>query len=780
MNSSQKIVPYIITVITLLLGQGVYAQVPQGINYQAIIRDAGGAPHALSTADVRITYSNGGGSFQEEFLAQPTNQFGVLTITLGSDNVAGFQGFDWKDVPVTVQVEANTGGGYVLIGNVPFVSVPYSLIANDLVQLNGSPLSVTGAIANDVLTFDGAQWGAAAPSSSPWDVSGSNISYTTGNVGVGVTPPTSRFHVEVPAGGADMKLTSSTGLGLTRFYFTASERSVIEAGQLLEIHANGSGPGLTIDDADLNINTNVTFANLPSSVGVNDTTIIRMSPTGYAKKQAMPASFFLGSPWERIGANIAFNGGYAAIGNVNPAAAIHIGEVFGTPVGASPDQSIYLSYDNRDVFYETRTGDMSSGLLMTDNNRTTGLVHHFAGDYLTGQDPGLHLFTETSEPLMIKTNNIERMRIMASGLIGVGTTTPAWNLHLHEESASGNPTISFTNSTTGQTTSDGFYVGLSLSEQALINNREDTDMIFYTNGLRRLTIDKDGEVGIGSSNSTPDYALHVTETNADATGTDGAYLSIQNLSGTSSSTTATSSGIVFNNTNRAIGDYYKAGIYFSRDNTSGRGDMIFAINNDANSTNVSTADAIMTIEKEGQVGIGTIAPISSLHVEYSGTGYVARFTNLNTSTGDGVVVRLGPTTPTTTNYFMLFQKGIGLTAGSINGNGSGGVNFNTTSDRRLKQNITDLSGALTIVKAMKPRQYQFKEAPTLNRYGFIAQELMEVLPEVVSGDPNGDVTTEPMMIDYSKLTPILAKALQEQQIEIELLRKEIEALKNSK
>ncbi|MEQ9186791.1 MAG: hypothetical protein RLP15_03590, partial [Cryomorphaceae bacterium] len=62
-------------------------------------------------------------------------------------------------------------------------------------------------------------------------------------------------------------------------------------------------------------------------------------------------------------------------------------------------------------------------------------------------------------------------------------------------------------------------------------------------------------------------------------------------------------------------------------------------------------------------------------------------------------------------------------------------------------------------------------------FGFVAQELQMILPQVVSGDSTQNIEEGPMMVDYSKLTPILTKAIQEQQSQIETLKEENATLK---
>ena len=105
-------------------------------------------------------------------------------------------------------------------------------------------------------------------------------------------------------------------------------------------------------------------------------------------------------------------------------------------------------------------------------------------------------------------------------------------------------------------------------------------------------------------------------------------------------------------------------------------------------------------------------------------------------------------------------------------NGFTDVVYNTNSDIRLKTIIDKPMNALEKILQITPRNYYWNEetdpitweklAPdkkTIN-YGFIAQELYEVFPQMITvgGD---DPKTQPWQIDYSKITPLLVKAIQE-------------------
>ena len=111
------------------------------------------------------------------------------------------------------------------------------------------------------------------------------------------------------------------------------------------------------------------------------------------------------------------------------------------------------------------------------------------------------------------------------------------------------------------------------------------------------------------------------------------------------------------------------------------------------------------------------------------------------------------------------------------------------SDLRLKENIVDLPTAVEKVKELRPVYYDFKtdEFNDLNlsektRMGFIAQEVEQVFPELISEgkeqvQSNGD-TFNVKSVNYMDLIPVLTKAIQEQQEQIQALKNQIEMLKD--
>jgi hypothetical protein len=105
------------------------------------------------------------------------------------------------------------------------------------------------------------------------------------------------------------------------------------------------------------------------------------------------------------------------------------------------------------------------------------------------------------------------------------------------------------------------------------------------------------------------------------------------------------------------------------------------------------------------------------------------------------------------------------------GNGSvtvirGSVAYSTGSDSRIKKNIVNSTYGLATVLKLRPVEYNLI-SNDLKQVGFIAQEVQKLVPEVVTGK-EGDLSKgEILGITYSNLVPVLTKAIQEQQKQIE-------------
>ena len=188
-------------------------------------------------------------------------------------------------------------------------------------------------------------------------------------------------------------------------------------------------------------------------------------------------------------------------------------------------------------------------------------------------------------------------------------------------------------------------------------------------------------------------------------------------------------------------------------------DMHFLVGNNG-------ATEAMTILNNGNVGIGTTNPGAKLNVIADSVSDYATelFNDGNATTRWGLLVQAGLDDQTAADPSTLvqFNDGDGTAVGSITF-GSSVTNYNTSSDVRLKQNIADSSLGLDDLMRIQVRDYTWRADET-NRiaHGFIAQELYNIYPDAVTV-PKDDRF---WMVDYSKLTPLIVKSIQDQQGEI--------------
>jgi hypothetical protein len=139
--------------------------------------------------------------------------------------------------------------------------------------------------------------------------------------------------------------------------------------------------------------------------------------------------------------------------------------------------------------------------------------------------------------------------------------------------------------------------------------------------------------------------------------------------------------------------------------------------------------------------------------------------------------------------------------GSITMNGTTAVQYNTSSDYRLKENVVTEWDATTRLKQLKPSRFNFITEPDRTVDGFLAHEVQDIVPEAITGvkdemqeeeyevtpavlDEDGNVVTEAVMgtrevpkyqgIDQAKLVPLLVKTIQEQQTIIDDLKSRLD------
>ena len=168
----------------------------------------------------------------------------------------------------------------------------------------------------------------------------------------------------------------------------------------------------------------------------------------------------------------------------------------------------------------------------------------------------------------------------------------------------------------------------------------------------------------------------------------------------------------------------------------------------SNSTTDATASGFC-VSSAGALHIGTEArPLTLNRITSSATGGLVNF-----------------------NYAGVFRAAIQFNGAQIL--------YNQTSDYRLKENVTALTGAKNRVNQLNPVRFNFISHPDLTVDGFLAHEAETAVPQAITGEKDAvfdDGSPKYQQIDQSQIVPLLTAALQEAFAEIDALRTRVETL----
>ena len=446
------------------------------------------------------------------------------------------------------------------------------------------------------------------------------------------------------------------------------------------------------------------------------------------------------------------------------------------------------------------------GKLLAPDGSASTPAFSFSGDPNTG------MLRSGTDELGFATGGTQRLTIKSDGDVGVGTTSPNFPLSVYHAT---------TDTVLGVESGDGgAYIGFIDSNST--GNSYDRrigavgdDLRFQTAATDRLTIQADGQVGIGTT--TPFAPLQVFHSTTDTvtrfgSGDNGVYISFYDSGST-------------NETNARIGAYNDTLIFqtagsdqmvIKSDGDVGIGTTSPAVRLHVNSGSVNNGlivestdhTAIISIkdhttsgdsavgikaigddlllragdndpvriEADGRVAIGDSAVSGrELTVRATQTAFEMR-NESDVAAGDvtGGIIRIGTltdsTNPDTGDYWILFRKGNGATIGSVRGTGSASVNFSTTSDATLKTDLglTSASRIGTIIDGLQVHEFDWNEGNVANQIGLFAQEAINVLPDSIVNAPTTVPADEegeddeyvPAALDYSKIVPILVAECQ--------------------
>jgi hypothetical protein len=529
------------------------AQVPEAFNYQAVVRNTSGEVVANQIVSFRISILQGSESgtvLYAETHTVSTNAFGLVNLKVGNGTLFSgvFSPDGWGATSHFLKVEIDPAGGsaYTHLGTSELLSVPYAFhaqtVQTDMVEdadadptnelqtisLIGSELTLSdgGGTVTLPTPSGGDDWGTQTVESDATltgngtsgdplgvvgdltdnqtlSIVGSDLSISEGNT---VALPGDDWGTQTVESDATLAgvgtladplgvvgdLTDDQTLSIVGNDLSISGGNtvaipgddwgtqVVQSNSTLSGNGTGSSPlsvnGDLTDDQTLTLaGDNLSISNGNSvNIGSADNQSLSIAGNNLSitngNTVALPTS-----PWSLNGSNVYYNTGTVGIGTSTPIRPLHIYSANYSHVG----------------FHSSYTGTtINDGLLV--------------GIETAGNNA--YVYNYENGPLRLGAGGDTRLSILPSGNVGIGTYSPVRLLDLH--GGSSHSIMSFHSNSSGNTTTDGFYLGLySPDNHVYLYNYENSSIYFATNATWRMEIDPNGRVGI--NHFSPDQMLTV-------------------------------------------------------------------------------------------------------------------------------------------------------------------------------------------------------------------------------------------------------------------------------
>lgn len=482
--------------------------------------------------------------------------------------------------------------------------------------------------------------------------------------------------------------------------------------------------------------------------------------------------------------------GRVGLGTLTPEARLH---VFNGPAGGVPITNAIATFESNSA---------ASLSLRTPDGQERAVVFSGASAPLSGAL--VHNSAAVPDGFELRVGGLSpRLVVTATGNVGIGTTAPGNRLHVR---SNGTTVATFEGDQTGgtwvdlqNTSANGRSWGILSAGSA--NGEGPGSLAFHdhTASATRLVIDTAGEVGIGTL--TPGHRLHVVDG-----GQQPVHVAGSNAGGTWVNVTNTSTG----------GDTWNL-ISTGAGNSEGAGKLLFR--------DADTSTIALTLQPNGNVGVGTTAPADRLTV--AGDARVSGTTRLNGNvhvdfgetnaggvgggallfggqfTGEGIAARKVGANPNQLDFYTAFNSRLTITNDGKVGIGrqpstfalevqgdackTGGTGFwNICSDARIKTDVRTLDHALDTIGRLRLVEYRYTpehlarspEAVDKVYFNVIAQEYAEVFPDYVStSDADGilKVDTYPALVHALAAIQELHVIVQERDLELRALAAEKDA-----
>jgi hypothetical protein len=602
---------------------------------------------------------------------------------------------------------------------------------------------------------------------------------SAGNVGIGASSPAATLQVEgetriYPASGTAILRFGSGGAEKGKLSVDASSNMAFETAnsERMRIDASGNvGIGTTTPAAPLSFGSLTNDARIYLRGNTNEFAIgTNGSQTVYAGYlgHIFQTGSFGGAERMRIDAS-----GNVGIGTSSPATPLEVdGIIAGTSTGVDGTFAPVFNslYSANTAYYGQIQHSMSSV------NTNSGFRFMGGGTSNATGAGGLQKMLDlTRGQTIFYTADTERMRIDGSGNVGIGATPAQAKLDIllesdysshtgHGLSILSNAANAYTSLYIGtDDTIDSAYIQSAgkntsfTSKKLLLNPNGGNVGIGTGSPISPLQVLGTGTLGYATSNAISSGMSAIS--NAAAFNNIGSAKLTANFGG-AVNFTGRASELVFaaDNGNFGGGGGFAQGLLGAitassvNGNASTLASNLIFYNTDGNSLTER-----MRIDSSGDLLVGTTSQLGQITVDNGGntTGIYVLQSNSGIN-HIGINVKSSYVTGGQTGTMIKFIQASDATVGTISSTITATA-YNTSSDQRLKENITDASSASDDIDAIQVRSFDWKADGSHQKYGMVAQELQSVAPIAVTGDADSD---EMMGVDYSKLVPMMLKEIQ--------------------
>ena len=269
----------LIVAFTFLVSVNAFAQAPQKMSYQAVIRNASNALVTSTAVGMQITILQNTTPVYTETQTPTTNANGLVSIEIGG--VSGFSTIDWSAGPYFIKTETDPTGGttYSITGTSQLLSVPYALHAKTAESITGivtetDPIFVAwdkdySDLTNTPTTITTAQASAITANTAKVGITTAQSNAITANTAkVGYTDALVSANTDVAANTAKVGITTGQATAITantakNTYPAADATKLagIAAGAEVNVQSDWNQATTTADDFILNKPTIPTAAN---------------------------------------------------------------------------------------------------------------------------------------------------------------------------------------------------------------------------------------------------------------------------------------------------------------------------------------------------------------------------------------------------------------------------------------------------------------------------------------------------------------------------------------